>query len=174
MLKILLIVLIICTGCTNNELQEIQFSDVELVEEPVEMMEENIYVYVCGAVNMPGVYELREGSRVYEAIEMAGGFLEEAAKEAINQAQVLKDEMKLYIPTMEEISIQENSSSGKVNINTATKEELMTIPGVGTAKADQIISYRNKNGFFEKIEELMSISGIKEGLFEKMKEYITI
>ena len=174
MLKILVIVLFVCTGCTKNQLHEISLTEAESVVESVEINEENIYVYVCGAVNMPGVYELKEGSRIYEAIGMAGGFTEEAAADAVNQAQVLKDETKLYIPTKDEIKNQTDSESGKVNINTAGKEELMTIPGVGESKAEQIISHRNKNGFFSSIEELMTISGIKEGLFEKMKEYITI
>ena len=87
----------------------------------------------------------------------------------MNQAQVLKDEAKLYIPTE-----QETEDSGKINLNMATKEELMTIPGVGEAKANQIISYREKNGSFSCIEDIMSISGIKEGLFEKIREYITV
>ena len=85
-----------------------------------------------------------------------------------------QDEMKIYIPTIEELKNQSEVGEGKININTASKEILMGLPGVGESKAEQIISYREKQGLFKCIEDIMSISGIKEGLFEKIKEYITV
>jgi competence protein ComEA len=174
MLKIVVFVLLMCMGCSGNEVEEISLQETESIDMQMEDKEDSIFVYVCGAVSVPGVYELENGSRVFEAIEAAGGVLPEAAEETINQAQVLKDETKLYIPTQEEIKVQSSAASGKVNLNTATKEVLMTIPGVGASKAEDIISYRNKHGAFTKIEDVMKISGIKEALFEKMKEYITV
>ena len=174
MLKIVVFVLLMCMGCSGNEVEEISLQETESIDMQMEDKEDSIFVYVCGAVSVPGVYELESGSRVFEAIEAAGGILPDAAEETINQAQVLKDEAKLYIPTQEEIKVQLSATSGKVNLNTATKEMLMTIPGVGASKAEDIISYRNKHGAFTKIEDVMKISGIKEALFEKMKEYITV
>ena len=114
MLKIFVLVLLICTGCAKQELQEVTLPEPGIAAESVEEDEDHIFVYVCGAVNMPGVYELPEGSRVYEAIEAAGGLLTEAADDAVNQAQVLKDETKLYIPTQEEMNAKSSPESGKI------------------------------------------------------------
>ena len=136
--------------------------------------EGEIFVYVCGAVACEGVYQLPAGSRIYEAIEMAGGFREDAATTQVNQAEVLQDEAKVYVPTIAEIISSEAEGDGKVNLNKATKEELMSLPGVGESRADSIIQYRNENGGFKSIEEIMQISGIKEGLFEKIKDFIKI
>ncbi len=140
--------------------------------------EDRICVYVCGAVETEGVYELPEGSRVYEAIEMAGGLTDEAATGQINQAEILTDEMQIYIPTKEEVTLQilqrEEETDGKININTATKEELMKLSGVGEAKAESIINYREEHGSFQKIEDIMQISGIKEGMFQKIKDKIKV
>ena len=150
-----------------------------LLEEDVTLEEEKdvadmIYVHVCGAVQNEGVYELPIGSRIYEAIEKAGGFREDAATTEINQAEVLEDAMKVYVPTIAELLEMQSKKSGKVNINQASKEELMTLPGVGEAKAESIIQYREANGSFKHIEEIMEITGIKEGLYEKIKEFIQV
>ena len=137
-----------------------------------------ICVYICGAVHEPGVYELPEGSRVHEALEMAGGMTEEAAAYALNLARIAVDGEQIYVPDAEEIQGQSIlSGSGyekKVNINTASMEELMTLTGIGEAKAESIIRYREENGGFQSIEDLMQIGGIKEGVFEKIKDDITI
>ncbi len=147
-------------------------------DEVTDSSQKTIWVYVCGAVKSEGVYELPFGSRVYEAIELAGGLKENAASSQINQAAVLSDEMHIYIPTREEAEqqafLQQEESDGKININTATKEELMTLSGVGEAKAQSIIEYREANGAFQAIEDIMQISGIKEGLFYKIKDDIKI
>lgn len=134
----------------------------------------SIFVYVCGAVEREGVYKLPAGSRIYEAVEMAGGFREDAATTEVNQAEVLQDETKVYVPTIAETISAEAEEDGKINLNKATKQELMTLPGVGESRAESIIQYRNENGGFKSIEEIMQISGIKEGLFEKIKELIKI
>lgn len=144
------------------------------------------YVYVCGAVNAPGVYELASDARVYEAIALAGGTCENAAADALNQASVVTDGERIYIPTREElekgivdlkepeVTGADNKNEGKININTASKEELKSLPGIGDAKADSIITYREANGPFQAIEDMMNIEGIKEGVFNKIKDKIIV
>ena len=140
-----------------------------------------VFVYVCGEVHNPGVYELEHDARVFQAIALAGGATENAAPEAVNQARVIVDGEQIYVPSAEEVQgtgvgakITERTDDGKININTAGKEELMTLTGVGEAKALSIIAYREEHGGFQSIEELMQIEGIKEGVFNKLKEDITI
>lgn len=167
--------LFLFAGCSQNT-EQIALESVE-EEQTVEKESEaqdSIFVFVCGAVRNAGVYEMPVGSRVFEAVQMAGGFSEEAAVSHINQAEVLEDETRLYIPTMDEMTEEQSKDDGKVNINTAIKEELMTLPGVGEAKAALIIQYRDEHGSFQKIEDIMNISGIKEGLFGKIKDYIKV
>ena len=148
-----------------------------------------IYVYICGEVANPGVYELSEDSRIYEAVDAAGGFTENAARESINLASRVSDGMQITIYTKEEAASlpaggtsagknsgqdQMSGSSSLVNLNTATKEELMTLKGIGESKAEDIIRYREKSGGFKKIEDIMKISGIKEAGFQKIKDSITV
>ena len=185
--------LLIVSGCSGKEgesLEELSVSDKEKTEEeqsaPEEQKDpaETVYVYVCGAVNAPGVYELKEDARVFEAISLAGGMTAEAAPEAVSQARTVADGEQIYVPTVQEIQMQgagvedivtgNADVSGKVNINTAGKEELMTLTGIGEAKAQSILDYREKHGRFGSIEDLMLIEGIKEGVCNKIKEDITI
>lgn len=155
-----------------------------------------ILVYVCGAVQKPGVYSLPENSRVYEAVWEAGGFLPQADPEWVNQAGILQDGQKLKIYTREETKALEaqgssqgqipesgipqtdqteaNASSEKVNLNTASKEELMTLPGIGESKAEAVIRHREEQGKFQTIEDIMQISGIKDAVFAKIKDRITV
>ncbi len=183
-----------------------------------------IYIHICGAVMSPGVYELEAGSRVYEAVQAAGGFAEYADDSYVNQAQELPDGVKLVIPTKEEVesvrqAAKEGKSEGqvspagegqaatdsgiqigitaqgsagtiegaagtetesaladdgKVNINTASAEELCKIPGIGATRAAAVISYREKHGSFESPEDIMKVSGIKEGTYEKIKDSISV
>lgn len=145
-----------------------------------------VFVYVCGAVKTPGVYELASDARVYEAISSAGGVRDDAAAEVLNQARMVTDGERICIPTKEELEqgIVDSGESpqvtgtdakdeGKININTADKEALKTLPGIGDAKADSIISYRESNGPFGNIEDLMNVEGIKEGVFHKIEDKIT-
>ena len=148
-----------------------------------------IYVYICGEVANPGVYELSEDSRIYEAVDAAGGFTENAARERINLASKVSDGMQITIYNKEEAASlpaggtsagknsgqdQMSGSSSLVNLNTATKEELMTLKGIGESKAEDIIRYREKSGGFKNIEDIMKISGIKESGFQKIKDSITV
>ena len=118
---------------------------------------------------------MHEGARVTDAIEAAGGMTEEAAREFLNLAALLVDGQKLYVPTIDEAMQEKQSSAdGKVNINTADAGELMSLSGVGEAKAEAIIRYREEKGGFRSIEEIMSIEGIKEGVFQKIKDKISV
>lgn len=134
-------------------------------------------VYITGAVNNPGVYYIKKGSIVADVITMAGGMQQEADTSAINLASKVTDSMMIVVYTTQEIKAGINKTNGAentpVNINYATKEQLMTLPGIGESKADSIIAYRETNGGFEKVEEIMNISGIKEALFNKIKDLIT-
>ena len=154
-----------------------------------EGLPETLYVHVCGAVNAPGVYELRTDARIYEALEAAGGMTEDAAADWINQAEALSDGERIYVPTQEEAEESAQSVSGqwadpnrnaggsvsdKININTAAKEELMTLSGIGASKAESILKYRQEHGNFQSIEDLKKIEGIKDGVFNKIKDDITV
>lgn len=134
---------------------------------------EMLTVFVCGSVVTPGVYELPTGSRVYEAIALAGGMTDEAAPTAVNQAELLTDGQMIEIPTKEEqqtkAAAEEARSDGLVNINTAGLEELKTLPGIGDSKARSIIAYREKNGAFKTIEDIKHVDGIGDGIFAKLE-----
>lgn len=136
---------------------------------------QEIMVYVCGRVNRPGVYRFCEEARVCEAIEAAGGFAPDAGTDALNLAQRMQDGQKIYVPAVSEESFfaVSDADDGRISINTATKEELMQLPGIGEAKAEAIVAYREANGFFEKPEDIMLVPGIKEAAYTKMKDRIT-
>lgn len=137
-----------------------------------------IYVYVCGAVVTPGVVALPEGSRAEAALSAAGGFAENAQTDYVNLAALVQDGEKLYFPTREEAESLERADkaavNGLVNINTASVEELCTLPGIGESRAADIVSYREKNGAFQKPEDLMKVSGIKTNAYEKLKDKIIV
>ena len=140
----------------------------------------DIYVHICGAVINPGVYQVPAGTRVYQALELAGGSSDDAYLSGINLADKLADGQKVYIPAEGENAegILSTDSGGvqsvMVNINTASEAELMTLPGIGQSRAKDIINYRVKNGFFESIDDIMKVSGIKEAAFEKIKDLIKV
>lgn len=162
-----------------------------LQEEATEM----IAVHICGAVNQPGVYYLKEKQRVYEGILEAGGFREDADRDYLNQALFLEDGMKVTVPTREETRelraseqvsreegfIQEaqlyekaREKQQKVDLNTADEALLCTLPGIGESRAKSILAYRKEHGAFEKTEDIMKVSGIKEAAYEKIKDYVTV
>lgn len=142
-----------------------------------------IYVYVCGAVQNPDVYQADSGSRLFEVIEMAGGFAPDADRAGLNLARTVADGEQIVVYTVEEMAakmtlVSENeaaqSGSGLVNINKASLAELTGITGIGESRAKAIIDYREKNGGFRSVEEIKKVDGIKDGLFSKIKEYITV
>ena len=144
--------------------------------------EESIYIHICGEVKKPGVYTFDRAPRVVEVVERAGGFTEKARQDCVNMAESVADGTQLVIEAVGKKSKDEETEqrtpdkvgSNKVNINTASKEELMTLSGIGESKATQILSYRESNGKFSKIEDIMNISGIKDGIFSKIKDYIAV
>jgi competence protein ComEA len=165
----------------SNE-QEEQQSNGQPSEDAV------IFVHVCGQVKKAGVYKISKDSRVSDAIEAAGGLTKKAAGDAINQAEKVSDGERIYIPSQKEVeagkvtyemngnnesSTEQQTNSKLVNINKATKEELMSLPGIGESKADMIITYRNEHGAFAKIEDIKNITGIKDGVFQKICDLIT-
>ncbi len=144
-----------------------------------------IKIYITGQVKNPGVIELAEGSRLADAVELAGGVLPTADLSRINLAMKVKDEGMYYILADDEtmpddiqvpLSPQNPGSqeAGKININTATQGELETLTGIGPSRAKRIIEYREKNGGFKNIEEIMNISGIGEKIFEGIREEICV
>ncbi len=185
----LMICIVSMVGCSNGEefvittsedydiqTEEVKDSNNLNVESDIE--DSDIYVYVCGQVINEGVYILSKGDRVYQVIEMAGGLTDTADCRQINQAMELTDGMQIYIPTIGEyISeqvIYEEVDDGKIDINIASKEKLMEIPGIGETKAIAIINYRETKGSFSTIDDIMNIDGIKEGTFNKIKDYIKV
>ena len=204
----------------DSEAAENAAAQVQSKGNPQTQEEGILYIHVCGEVAAPGVYELPAGSRMYEAVEKAGGMTSEAAQEYVNLAQALEDGQQLWIPSREEIrKYQETgkdisghlgaggtagngsvaglqkagSSAGTsrtaagaagegdssvsgalVNLNTASKEELMTLNGIGAARAEAILSYRDQKGGFRAIEDIMKVPGIKNAAFQKIKDKITV
>ena len=139
-----------------------------------------IFVAIKGAVKNPGVYQMKSGDRVKDALDAAGGLTDEADSQKVNLAQRVEDQMVIVVPKVGEEATEipagamskEASKEGKVNINTATVEELKTLKGVGEKKAEAIIEYRKKNGSFKTKEDLMKVRGIGKKLFESFQERI--
>ena len=180
--------------------------EVILSQEPLPEKDDTKVVHICGAVNQPGVYYLKENQRLYEGIQKAGGFRKDANQDYLNQAMMLEDGMKIIVPTEEETleasdetnfvqteevskakaleegviqkeySLAEISTESrrKVDLNTADEALLCTLPGIGENRAKSIIAYREEHGLFQKTEDIMKVSGIKEAAYEKIKDYVMI
>ena len=179
-------------------------------EEPEPLI---FHVDIKGAVNSPGVYEVKEGSIISDVITLAGGFTKDAVEDTINLSKKVQDELVIYVYTKNEIkknNLQENQtcssnnyiitectenkvsiitsnennennennnssvSSNLININLASIEELTTLPGIGESKAQNIINYREENGYFKTIDEIKNVNGIGEATFDQLKKYITV
>ena len=193
-----------CGEAADGQSFELQSYEEEAAVDdalPVGVGEDFIYVYVCGRVNRPGVYSVSENCRVFECLQLAGGICADADISGINQAVKVSDGQQIYVPSVEEMQLAKKDGSsglmtdgplkagnlgltgsnavsgskdGLVNINTANASELTSITGIGNTRAQAILDYRDQNGRFEKIEDIMKVPGIKEGLFAKIKEQITI
>lgn len=149
------------------------------IQNTQELSPQKIKVYVTGEVKHPDVYELEENSIIKDAITLAGGVTENADLISINLAKKLTDGEEVIVPAKENSTSNStvsasNAKTGKININSATKEELMTLPGIGEVKANAIIDYRTKNGTFKSIHDIVNVSGIGEKTFEKIKDLITV
>ena len=209
----ILLVCVLLAGCGNDATSELLSSlgeDVDSLEsdglqtgnavqkssenggiESVEQKkEETIFVHVCGAVKEPKVYELPVNSRFYEAVEVAGGFRENACTDYLNMASLLQDGDRLEIPTYNQVreakeagmliasdgsmSAGTSAESGLININTADALALCSLPGIGQSRAESIIAYREEHGDFAQKEDIMNVTGIKEGMYGKIADLITV
>lgn len=166
---------------SQEEFSESNSKAEENMREITEASEETLYVYICGAVLNPGIYEMKPGNRIADVLDKAGGFTKEACKTYVNLAKRVADEEKIFIPKMDEISdlsdeihYNENQGNKKINLNTADVKELKSLSGIGDSKANAIIEYRETHGKYNKIEDIMKISGIKEAMFQKIKDRISV
>lgn len=184
---IVLVLVLLCPACREqkavlceNGEEMASFDPKSASEEPEaeEAQKETLKVYVCGQVERPGVYELPADARVDAAIAAAGGMTEEAAGSYLNLAEHLADGQKIEVPSAEEAfafsEAEREEQAGLVNLNTASVEQLMTLPGIGASKAETIVAYREEHGSFKEITELMEIPGIKEGVFQKIQDKIKV
>lgn len=163
-------------------LRDNKYKEEEIFAES--MQKENssggITIYVNGAVKKPGVYDLKENSRIEDAIKIAGGFSEEADKYKLNLAKKIKDEDYIYVDKIKkdnnflEDGRKSRNNSGKVNINEASKEELKSVPGIGDVTAQKIIEYRESNNGFNSVEDIKKVDRIGEKTFEKLKDKIDV
>lgn len=183
------------------EPEVVALNDKEEVEEiKEETIVDTIFIDIKGEIKYPGVYEMQLGDRVIDAVQLAGGFTDEATTDNVNLSKRLKDETVIIIPSYlknydnitikndYEIDINDDivqsekneseekieSSSNLININTASVVELMSLDGIGESKAKAIIEYRDINGDFENILDIKNVSGIGESIYEKIKDYITV
>lgn len=144
----------------------------------------HVFVHVGGAVANPGVQELEEGSRVQDAVEAAGGFSDGAARDALNLARILQDGEQVVVPSEEDLAASagtvngglsaSTAASGRVNINTASADELDALPGIGPATAEKIIADREANGPFSAVEDLKRVSGIGDKKYAELADSICV
>ena len=189
-LMILISCMVALTACGETSYLMVE-EDTDLADETSDDepsgvdVQDSIIIYVAGAVRTPGVFTLPEGSRIADAIEAAGGLADDADIDDVNLAERISDGQKITIYTAEEaetvrLAAAEEASEGgitadgRVNINTASKEELMTLAGIGESKAEAIIDYREDKGSFSDIAEVKNISGIKDGVYAKIEDNITV
>ncbi len=159
----------------SQTVDKIENTEQKLTEDKTKSL---LYVHVCGQVKNPGVYQLEEGARIFDAVQLAGGLTEEAWEEAINLAKIVTDGEQIRIPDQTEAELflleETQTESGLINLNQATKEQLMTLTGIGEARAKDIIAYREEHGAFQTIEDIMKVPGIKEAAFGKIKNEIVV
>lgn len=172
----LVIIINFIVGCTDDGYVVTVEDDSDTDFAIVTDNPKKIGVYVCGAVKNPGIYYFDENARIEDAIISAGGVTDTGSLDSLNLADYLSDCDKVYVPTKDEAVnvLSGEVSDGKIDINDASKDQLMTLPGIGESKADSIIQYRTEHGDFSTIEEIQNITGIKEGVYQKIKELIKV
>lgn len=197
---IIILVALVVSYVLSLDNKEVSAENVEITKTDVANVTSKVYVDIKGSVKKPGVYQVSADSIVWDIVNLSGGFTKNAYTKNINLSQKVKDEMVIYVFSKSEMSKMNNTiktdtacttnvinydncitteknatetSTSLVNINTASKEELMNVSGIGASKADSIIAYRIKTPF-SKIEDIMNVSGIGESLFDKIKKYITV
>ena len=149
--------------------------EIVIQSNQIEIEEPKIFVHVEGCVQNPGVLEIEKGTRIYEILELAGGRTDDADLSKINLASIAVDAQKIYVPAKASISqnnVSQVAGETLININTASKEELQTLPGIGPSTAQKIIDYRESEGYFSNVEDIMNVSGIGEGKFSEIKNDI--
>lgn len=203
-ITVIMLLCIFLTAC--KEETDVSLSDdtsvssLEQIKDTQQQSQEvqEIVVYVNGAVKNPGVYTLKQGSRIYQAVAMAGGMTDKAKKDSINLAEtaagaqnihiMTKKEYQKYYDRNEDISADDQENYGGtmktgqknednislININTDNQEQLMTLPGIGESKAAAIITYREENGRFSSKEDIKNVSGIGEATYANLKDLITV
>ena len=198
-IAIIILVALVVSYVLSLDNKEVSAENVEITKTDVTNVTSKVYVDIKGSVKKPGVYQVPADSIVWDIVNLSGGFTKNAYTKNINLSQKVKDEMVIYVFSKSEMSKMNNTvktdtacttnvinydncitteknatetSTSLVNINTASKEELMNVSGIGASKADSIIAYRIKTPF-SKIEDIMNVSGIGESLFDKIKKYIT-
>lgn len=178
-----------------NSFIQVETEKGETIEENLveERSLQHIYVDIKGAVRCPGMYQLEHGTRVYDVIQAAEGLTDDAASDTINLARLLEDQMMIYIPTLGEVEAnvthsnnltdqpnfllpqtESAGSSDLVNINSADQAQLETLPGIGPAKAQAIIQYRQDFGSFKNVQDLLEVSGIGEKTFKQLEDMVTV
>lgn len=199
-IAIIILVALVVSYVLSLDNKEVSAENVEITKTDVTNVTSKVYVDIKGSVKKPGVYQVSADSIVWDIVNLSGGFTKNAYTKNINLSQKVKDEMVIYVFSKSEMSKINNTvktdtacttnvinydncittekkatetSTSLVNINTASKEELMNVSGIGASKADSIIAYRIKTPF-SKIEDIMNVSGIGESLFDKIKKYITV
>lgn len=135
-----------------------------------------VYVHVSGAVRAPGLYRLRDGARVVDAVAAAGGFADGADENAVNLARPLADGEQLVVPAVGATTSPGASAAGdgRVNLNTASADELDTLPRIGPAMAERIIEWREANGRFTSVEDLLAVPGIGDKMLQSLRELVTV
>ena len=197
-IAIIILVALVVSYVLSLDNKDVSAENVEITKTDVANVTSKVYVDIKGSVKKPGVYQVSADSIVWDIVNLSGGFTKNAYTKNINLSQKVKDEMVIYVFSKNEmLKMNENvktdttcttniinydncittekneTSTVLVNINTASKEELMNVSGIGASKADSIIAYRIKTPF-SKIEDIMNVCGIGESLFDKIKKYITV
>ena len=191
---IIIICIIVCVILESNDKQNDNFSieDNALVIEDNTQVEDKeineIIIHIAGEVNNPGIIKIKEGSRIIDVVEKAGGFTNDANIDKVNLAYVVKDEQKIVIPNINDkddeqsivdenndFIVSDNGNNGSlVNINTATQSELESLTGIGPSMASKIIDYREQNGKFKSKEDIKNVPGIGNSKYEAIKEEICV
>lgn len=176
-LKIIIILVvaisIVLSSCVNHE-------EITITEEDTTLKEVNYYMIdLRGEVYRPGIYKVQKGSLIIDVINLAGGLREEADLSQINLVETINDNCKIIINKRKDPSTtienqDNNDNNNKININTCTIEQLMTLPNIGSVKAKAIVEYRKTNGLFKSIDNLLEVTGIGQSLFNQIKDLITV
>lgn len=193
---IIVVVALFANNYVKNNENDLLGSEISLLDTSSDALspgneDENVEinemkVYISGEISKEGVYEFEDGDRLDDLIKKAGGLTENANAKDLNLAMKLEDEMKIYIPSIYEVSSDDtadtipiitsdskDSSKDKININKASKEELMSLPNIGEKRADSILEYRESNKF-ETIEDIKNVNGIGEKFYQSLKDLITV